>query len=78
LQGDRIDIGYIRDTIVIGQLKERGDRMKIVVIANERQTLEFSDLGDTSYSVEIKDRIGNILSKIVVSKEDIKRLAKAS
>ena len=78
MQGDRIDIGYIRDTIVIGQLKERGDRMKIVVIANERQTLEFSDLGDTSYSVEIKDRIGNILSKIVVSKEDIKRLAKAS
>ena len=78
MQGDRIDIGYIRDTIVIGQLKERGDRMKIVVIANENQTLEFSDLGDTSYSVEIKDRIGNVLSKIVVSKEDIKRLAKAS
>jgi len=52
--------------------------MKIVVIANEKQTLEFSDLGDTSYSVEIKDRIGNVLSKIVVSKEDIKRLAKAS
>ena len=72
------DIGYIRDTIVIEQLKERGDRMKIVVIANERQTLEFSDLGDTSYSVEIKDRIGNVLSKIVVSKEDIRRLAKAS
>jgi len=52
--------------------------MKIVVSANERQTLEFSDLGDKSYSVEVCDRIGNVLSKITVAKEDIKRLAKAS
>jgi len=52
--------------------------VKTVLSANDGQTLEFSDLGGKSYSVEMKDRIGNVLSKITVSKEEIKRLAKAS
>jgi len=78
LQGDRIDIGYIRDRIVIGQLKERGDWMKIVISVDGRRTLDFTDVGDKAYIMETKDHKGETLSNVRISKEDIKRLAKAT
>jgi len=78
LQGDSVDIGYIRDRIVIGQLKERGDRMKIVISVDGKRTLNFTDVGDKVYIMETKDHKGETLSNVRVSKEDIKRLARAS
>ena len=78
MQGDSVDIGYIRDRIVIGQLKERGDRMKIVISVDGKRTLNFTDVGDKVYIMETKDHKGETLSNVRVSKEDIKRLARAS
>ena len=78
MQGDSVDIGYIRDTIVIEQLKKRGDLVRIVISIDGNRTLDFSDLGDKSYLVEVKDRLGDVLTKATISKADIRRLAKAS
>tara|TARA_Y100000034_G_C6865305_1_gene394324 strand:+ start:1205 stop:1459 length:255 start_codon:yes stop_codon:yes gene_type:complete len=73
-----LDIGYFRDTIIIEHIKERGDRMKIVLSVDNGRTLDFSDMGDKAYMVEAKDHRGDVLAKVRISKEDIKRLAKAS
>jgi len=78
LKDDSVDIGYIRGTIVIEQLKERGDRMKIVLSVDNGRTLDFTDVGDKAYMVEAKDHRGETLAKVRISKEDIRRLAKAS
>ena len=73
-----VDIGYIHDTINVEQLKERGDRVKIVLSVDNGRTLDFTDIGDKAYMVEAKDNKGDVLAKVRISKEDIKRLARAS
>ena len=78
MKDDSVDIGYIRDTIVIEQLKERGDRVKIVLSVDNGRTLDFTDVGDKAYMVEAKNHRGETLAKVRISKEDIRRLAKAS
>ena len=60
------------------QLKERGDRMKIVLSVDNGRTLDFTDVGDKAYMVEAKDRRGETLAKVRISKEDVRRLAKVS
>ena len=52
--------------------------MKIVIPVDSNWTLEITDLEEESYLLEIKDHIDNVLTKATISKEDIKRLAKAS
>jgi len=42
---------------------------------NGRRTLEFTDSEDKSYLLEIKNRLGDILTQATISKEDVKRVA---
>ncbi len=52
--------------------------MKIVLSVDNGRTLDFTDVGDKAYMVEAKDHRGETLAKVRISKEDIRRLAKAS
>jgi hypothetical protein len=52
--------------------------MKITILVDGRRTLDFTDLGDKTYVMETKDHKGETLSSVRISKEDIKRLAKAT
>ena len=52
--------------------------MKIVLSVDNGRTLDFTDVGDKAYIVEAKDHRGETLAKVRISKEDIRRLAKAS
>ena len=52
--------------------------MKIVLSVDNGRTLDFTDVGDKAYIVEAKDHRGDVLAKVRISKEDIRRLAKAS
>jgi len=52
--------------------------MKIVLSVDNGRTLDFTDVGDKAYMVEAKDHKGDVLAKVRISKEDIKRLARAS
>jgi len=74
----RVDIGLIHDTIIIEQIKERGDRMKITISVDNGRTLDFTDVGETTYMMEVKDHKDVSLAKVRVSKADIRRIAKAS
>jgi hypothetical protein len=52
--------------------------MKIVLSVDNGRTLDFTDVGDKAYMVEAKDRRGETLAKVRISKEDVRRLAKVS
>ena len=52
--------------------------MKITISTENGRTLDFTDVGDKAYIMETKDHKGETLSNVRISKEDIKRLAKAT
>ena len=52
--------------------------MKITISTENGKTLDFTDIGETTYMMEVKDHKGVSLTKVRVSKADIRRLSKAS
>ena len=52
--------------------------MKITISTENGKTLDFTDIGETAYMMEVTDHKGVSLTKVKVSKADIRRLAKAS
>jgi len=52
--------------------------MEFVIHVDGGRTLTFNDLGDKKFAVKATDNRGDVIADIKISKDDIKRLAKAS